>query len=128
LYQGLCGSGAPCWRTHLNSNGLLVAGDWGLLPGAAIDRDVESADLNGDGRDDIFYQAACVEGTCWFSQISDGGMFAAPTNLGSARPDEVVLNELFDADGDGHAELVTLGEPVDEFNLKHRAGAGGWPR
>jgi hypothetical protein len=35
---------------------------------------------------------------------------------------------LFDTDGDGHADVVTVAEALDEYNLRHRAGVTGWPR
>jgi hypothetical protein len=60
--------------------------------------------------------------------MSTGESFASPIDLGPSRPEAMVLNELFDTDGDGHADVVTVGEALDEFNLRHRAGVTGWPR
>jgi FG-GAP-like repeat/S-layer homology domain len=129
VYQGLCGSGSVgCWRAHLNTDGLLVAEDWGPLPGGAGPVDMSSADLNGDGRDDLLYSSPCDTGECWYGQMSTGESFSSPIDLGPSRPEAVVLNELFDTDGDGHADVVTVGEALDEYNLRHREGVTGWPR
>jgi hypothetical protein len=129
VYQGLCGSGpVGCWRAHVNTDGLLVAEDWGPLPGGAVPVEMSSADLNGDGRDDLLYSSPCGTGDCWYGQMSTGKSFASPTDLGPSRPEAMVLNELFDTDGDGHADVVTVGEALDEYNLRHRAGVTGWPR
>jgi hypothetical protein len=108
VYEGICGSEpAPCWRAHLSSNGSLVAADWGAFPDGARESEVSSADLNGDGKEDLLYPAGCQAGTCWYGQISTGTSFGAPVNLGMTRPEELASSELFDWDGDGDDDLLT---------------------
>jgi hypothetical protein len=127
LYQGVCGSdAAQCWRAHLSNNGRLIAVDWGAFPSIAQDAQVTSADLNGDGRDDLLYPAGCEAGTCWYGQMSTGSAFSAPTNLGMTRPEELALNEMFDFDGDGDDDLITVTEHDGGYNLDaRRAGPDG---
>jgi len=127
VYQGLCGSdGVECWRAHLSVNGRLEPADWGGFPETARDADVVAADLDGDGRDDLLFPGECQAGTCWYGQMSDGHSFAAPVNLGMTRPEELELTEVFDFDGDGDDDLITVGEVDGGYDLtSRRAGPDG---
>jgi hypothetical protein len=127
VYEGICGSEpAPCWRAHLSSNGSLVAADWGAFPDGARESEVSSADLNGDGKEDLLYPAGCQAGTCWYGQISTGTSFGAPANLGMTRPEELDLRAMFDFDDDGDDDLITVyrSDSHDELVVR-RAGADG---
>ncbi|MGH8913400.1 MAG: FG-GAP-like repeat-containing protein [Acidimicrobiia bacterium] len=127
LYQGACGSNATlCWRAHMSDNGRLVVADWGALPAIANSADVTAADLDGDGRDDLLYPSGCPAGTCWYGQYSTGSAFSPPVNLGMTRPQELELNELFDFDGDGDDDLLTVTEADGGYNVDtRRAGPDG---
>lgn len=127
VYQGVCGAEAtPCWRAHVSNNGRLLAADWGAFPSIAQDAKLTSADLDGDGRDDLLYPAACEAGTCWHGQMSTGSAFSSPVNLGMTRPEELALNEVFDFDADGDDDLITVTEAGGGYNLDfRRAGPDG---
>lgn len=126
-YLGLCGSGAArCWRAHLSDHGQFVAADFGGFPDLARGVEVSAADLDGDGRDDLLYPAQCQAGTCWYGQLSNGQVFASPVNLGMARPDELELNELFDFDGDGDDDMLTVSQGESGYVVAtRRAGPDG---
>jgi hypothetical protein len=127
LYRGLCGSdGAECWRAHLSDNGRLGVADWGEFPTLVDDTTVEAADLDGDGKDDLLFPAACQAGTCWYGQLSSGASFDSPLNLGLARPEELELNEVFDFDGDGDDDLISAVGSEGRYELAaRRSGPDG---
>ncbi|HEX7837990.1 MAG TPA: FG-GAP-like repeat-containing protein [Kofleriaceae bacterium] len=90
MYRGLCGSGTPCWRALLSSQG---TGGWSLgwmtlsagSPYFASDAGtfgVVTGDYNGDGKLDFLYRSMCGAGTgypCWVAQMSTStvGTYAA---------------------------------------------------
>ncbi len=127
VYRGLCGSAAAeCWRAHLSTNGELVPADFGPVPDIAAGAEVVSADLDGDGRDDLLYSAPCQAGACWYGQASDGKTFSPAANLGMTRPDELALSEIFDFDGDGDDDLLTVSQSESSYVLSgRRAGMDG---
>ncbi len=121
VYQGLCGAeSVSCWRAHLSRNGRLEAASWGSFPDIAAGAEVSTADLDGDGREDLLYAAPCQAGTCWFGQISGDTGFERPTILGMARTEEIDLKEMFDFDGDGDDDLVTIAPSGGGFEVAAR--------
>jgi hypothetical protein len=78
------------------------------------------ADVNGDDRDDLVYRAPCDDGECWFSQTSDGTVFAAPVILGRVMAGEDRLIEMIDFDRDGRADLVSHGNDAEQSTITVR--------
>lgn len=125
VYQGICGNNAlPCWRVHLSDGDNFVEPrDWGethelpLIPVAA--------DVNGDGTDDLLYEAPCDVGSCWFVQESLGDRFAKARRLGQAREFEVSQSSMFDFDGNGSDDLVTWQTTQDRSRIEIRYSRPG---
>ena len=106
-YVGLCGRDPTiaCWRVHLSRGDHFAdPTGWGTPPDG-FDVAPQSGDLDGDGRDDLFYAAPCESGSCWFGQFSTGTGFSEPLLLGETGPlpDQTVL---FDYSGDGRDDLL----------------------
>lgn len=119
VYQGLCGEEArSCWRVHLSTGDDFAAPrDWGEPPGGV--GDLKSADIDGDGRDDLVYQAPCDEDRCWYTQLARDGSFTEPILLG--RADETADNlQWIDFDGDGAADLVAWTQEEDRSTISVR--------
>lgn len=112
-YQGICSSDdRPCWRVH-TSNGERFndAKSWGAPPETAVT--ATAVDINGNGRDDLVYQAPCEESLCWFAQISADGTFQDPAALGTAMESSTAGMSWIDFDGDTRADLVTWVNSAD---------------
>lgn len=106
-YQGICSSdNRPCWRVH-TSNGERFddAESWGNPPATAVP--ATAVDVNGNGRDDLVYQAPCEESLCWFAQISADRTFQDPVALGPAMESSNAGMSWIDFDGDAREDLVT---------------------
>jgi hypothetical protein len=120
-YQGRCGDDAhDCWRVHDSTGvGFDPAQDWGKTPGAGIV--VSPADLDGDGREDLLYQAPCGDTTCWFAQMSTGDSFTGPHNLGTTTATERDHFESLDFDADGTSDLLawTSGPPGTRIEVRY---------
>lgn len=107
VYQGTCGDNAhACWRLHPSSGkGLKGPRDWGRPPKTPVFP--SAADINGDGLDDLVYQAPCKKAKmCWVAQRSLGNRFAKPKIIGAVRDFEAGQHEIIDFDGDGDDDLV----------------------
>lgn len=124
-YRGVCGRDAhPCWRAHLST---------GSAFGEALDlgRPYEqgtapaAADPNGDGRQDLVFQAACGEHRCWYVQDSEPAGFGPPRRLGRVRTAEDEWRRWFDLDGDGADDLVTVTERKGRGRLEARRSGNG---
>jgi len=107
-YRGICASDdRACWRVHLSSGDRFESPrSWGVPPDRA--KTPIAADITGDGRDDLVYQAPCDENRCWFAQVSkQQGSFDAPIILGGVREGDGADLEWIDFDGDGISDLVS---------------------
>jgi hypothetical protein len=80
-------------------------------------------DLNGDGRDDLLYQAACDDKTCWFAQLSDGGSFAKPVRAGLVSSAESNGYRLFDFDGNGTEDVISWASGDAGSRIEARFGS-----
>jgi hypothetical protein len=105
-YQSVCGEdGHDCWRVHMSTGSRFdPPQDWGPTPEADVV--AVSADLDGDGREDLLYQAPCGDTTCWFAQMSTGDSFTGPHDLGTTTVTERDHFELLDFDADGRSDLL----------------------
>lgn len=106
-YQGICSSdNRACWRVH-TSNGERFndAKSWGAPPETAVN--ATAADISGNGRDDLVYQAPCEESLCWFAQISADQTFQDPVALGPAMEGSTAGMSWIDLDDDMREDLVT---------------------
>jgi hypothetical protein len=128
-YSGLCGS-APahaCWRVHLSQKGggFAPPEDWGVPP-KGFEGPPTAADITGDGKDEIVYAGACGDSSCWFAQSPDGASFAGPTELGTARDNELELKQLFDFNRDARADLLSVqpGENGASIEIRTMAADG----
>jgi hypothetical protein len=118
-YEGLCGDDAePCWRVHLSTGSKFASpSSWGDPPKGV--RSLMSADIDGDGRDDIVYQAPCDEDRCWYTQLARDGSFTEPIRLGLA--EETADNlQWIDFDGDGAADLVAWAQEEEQSTIAVR--------
>jgi len=124
-YQGVCGMDKHgCWRVHpSNGVGFVVPEDWGPTPSAAVV--ASAADVDGDGRDDLVYQAPCDTGTCWFTQRSADFSFAEAQNLGSITDAENDHFELIDYDSSGTSDVMawTSGDQGTRIEVRYLNGA-----
>lgn len=78
-----------------------------------------SADIDGDRRDDIVYQAPCDEDRCWYTQLARDGSFTEPIRLGLA--EETADNlQWIDFNGNGAADLVTWTEEEEQSTIAVR--------
>jgi hypothetical protein len=89
LYRGLCGANDhACWRVHLSTGSSFTAADWGDGLYAAPETrhfGLYSGDINGDGKDDIFYRGRCGSALPrWRAHVSTGAGFAVQCS--SQRP------------------------------------------
>jgi hypothetical protein len=58
--------------------------------------------------------------------MSNGQVFGSPVNLGMARPDELELKEMFDFDGDGDDDLLTVNQGEAGYTVvTRRSGPDG---
>jgi hypothetical protein len=105
-YQSICGGDDhDCWRVHMSTGTSFdPPQDWGHTPDTVVVAD--SADLDGDGLDDLLYQAPCGKTTCWFVQISTGTSFTDPRNVGPTTDTERDHFELLDFDSSGTSDLL----------------------
>jgi hypothetical protein len=119
-YQGLCGlAGRNCWRIHLSEGKKFGRpADWGGSPRVGVAP--RSADIDGDGRDDLVYTAPCGGGSCWFAKMSTGTEFSHTVNLGRVRTSETGWTQLGDFDGDGGADLVSIDRQARRNSLQVR--------
>lgn len=123
-YRGECGDDSrPCWRVHLSlGDRFAPAQDWGVPPDG-WDVAPEAVDVNGDGADDLVFGGVCGEGSCWFRQVASPdpssavlspkpppSRFSAPESFGYLSPAGRGRRWWVDANGDGFADLVTVGE------------------
>lgn len=125
VYRGLCGDdGRDCWRSHLSAGSSFEGGaDWGPLPPPELAPPIAS-DLNGDGLDDLLFQAPCEESACWYSQTSNGSGFDPPQAMGAAA--EAGENvEWIDFDGDGTRDVVSWFNSTDYSWIEVRYSASG---
>lgn len=106
-YRGLCADDdRPCWRVHPSTGKTFdKPRSWGVPPDEAVG--AFAADVDGDGRDDLIFQAPCEQAQCWYAQVSRETSFAGPLALGLAieASDESTL--WMDFDGDGADDIVT---------------------
>ncbi|MFP4553512.1 MAG: FG-GAP-like repeat-containing protein [Actinomycetota bacterium] len=112
-YQGICSSdNRPCWRVHTSDGKRFNdAKNWGATPETAVT--ATAVDVNGNGRDDLVYQAPCEESHCWFAQISADGTFQDPVALGPAMESSTAGVSWIDFDGDTREDLVTWVNSAD---------------
>lgn len=113
VYAGTCADDdRPCWRVHASSGeDFKPARSWGKPPAVAVAP--EAADVNGDGRDDLVYQASCGESECWFAEISSDGSFGKPVALGPAIETTEGGLTWLDYDGDSTSDLVAWASSED---------------
>lgn len=106
-YRGLCGSDArSCWRVHLsNGSAFDEPRGWGRPPDGS--KAAFAADVTGDGRDDLIYQAPCDEAKCWYAQQAQESSFADPVALGLAIEASTESTQWMDFDGDAVSDIVT---------------------
>ena len=106
-YRGVCGDDErSCWRVHPSTGSTFdKPRSWGTPPAAAVG--AFPADVTGDGRDDLVYQAPCEEAQCWFAQVAQEGSFADPIPLGLAFEAGHDATQWLDFDGDGVTDIVT---------------------
>ena len=124
-YQGLCGGGGnahQCWRVHPSEGDALgTAEDWGATPAQPVTS--MPVDLNGDGRDDLLYQAACDGESCWFAQLSDGKTFGDPLRAGRVSTAESNGYRFFDFDGNGTEDVISWASGDDGSRIEVRFGS-----
>ncbi|MGD2101456.1 MAG: VCBS repeat-containing protein [Acidimicrobiia bacterium] len=125
-YQGVCGSDQhPCWRVQASTGSTFATpSDWGPTPHRGVV--AIPADVDGDQREDLLYQAECDTGTCWFAQVSTGTAFAQPLEMGHVTEAEASHLQLIDFDGNGTTDLVTWASARSTSRIEVRfAGASG---
>lgn len=112
-YEGLCSSdNRRCWRVHISDGERFEdAKSWGRPPETAVT--ANPVDINGDGRDDLVYQAPCEESYCWFAQISANARFQDAVALGPAMATSTRDMSWIDFDGDATEDLVTWVNSAD---------------
>jgi hypothetical protein len=121
VYDGLCGSDRErCWRLHRSAGDRFLEPEaWGEPKTDSISS-LAGADINGDGLDDLVYQAPCGDATCWFAQTSTGSGFHEAVRLGKTRGFEREWSQLFDWNADGRADVVSIKEDEKKSQIRVR--------
>jgi len=124
-YQGVCGGSGnahQCWRVQPSTGDSFGgADDWGATPAQAVE--ALPVDLDGDGRDDLVYQAGCDGDMCWFAQLSDGTSFREPVRAGRVAAAESNGFRFFDFDGNGSHDLISWTTGEDGSRIEARFGS-----
>lgn len=124
-YQGICGDSGDahqCWRVHPSTGSTFdTPADWGATTAKAVT--ASAVDLNGDGRDDLVYQAGCDGETCWFAQVSSGTSFGEPMRAGRVSAAESNGRVFFDFDGNGTKDLISWTAGEDMSRIEARLGS-----
>jgi hypothetical protein len=126
-FRGPCADGSePCWQVGVNRHGKFVFEDWGPAQSGELAGST-SADVDGDGSDELIYGGPCdASRICWLSLAEGQDRFSNPVNLGLAQPTELERKWMFDYDGDGDADLLTVeGDPDSEAIVFRRSGLDG---
>lgn len=81
-YNGLCGSGTPCWRVHKSDGNAFSVAGYGAQMWFEDDQPINApmaGDYDADGFvDDIAYFGKCGAGqSCWRVHIGSGSQFSA---------------------------------------------------
>ncbi|HXV69785.1 MAG TPA: VCBS repeat-containing protein [Acidimicrobiia bacterium] len=124
-YQGMCGGSGnahQCWRVHPSTgDAFTTAEDWGATPAKLVSS--IPIDLNGDDRDDLLYQAACDDESCWYTQLSDGTRFGKPVRAGRVSAAETNGYRLFDFDGNGTEDIISWARDDEGSRIEARFGS-----
>ncbi len=101
------------------------------LPGSVADTEIDFADFNGDGRDDLIYRT--LSSNEYFVALSDGGRFLAAERVLDQAPTERIgpgQAKYPDLNGDGRADIAyrreTGRDPVSSEVLVRLSDGGGF--
>lgn len=108
-------------RVHLLRGGKdLLAFDRSLITAGAGTRDIDAADLDGDGFVDLVTADQKADGLSWFRGTPNGAFAAAIRLRVGSRPRSV---SVVDLDADGHLDLVVANQGAASLSILYGGAA-----